>query len=147
MTPLFCLSCPCLCHALQVGFWTKRSVDQLLFSFRDVSNETVHPVLWLFASTFYLGLHLYLLYWIFAWGCIQQNAQVKIWGGIYGVCLIQVGSSTPCRQQQQQQQQQHICPLIHRYRYILLCHLLRACSLLVVMFVEKRLTDVSSLSP
>ena len=73
----------------QVGFWTKRSVDQLLFSFRDVSNETVHPALWLLASTFYLGLHLYLLYWIFAWGSIQQNAQVKIWGAIYGVCLIQ----------------------------------------------------------
>ena len=87
---------PAMCHFVhtKVGFWTKRSVDQLLFSFRDVSNETVHPVLWLLASTFYLGLHLYLLYWIFAWGSIQQNAQVKIWGAIYGVCLIQVRNLT-----------------------------------------------------
>jgi hypothetical protein len=69
----------------QIGFWNKKAIDQILFSFRDTSNETVHPLLWFAASTFYLGLHLYLLYWIFAWGSIEQNNNVRTWGAIYGV--------------------------------------------------------------
>jgi hypothetical protein len=64
-------------------------VSKQLFRFEGFQPEEVGGLLWIVAWAFIIGVLMFFVYWIFAWGATASVVTFEAWGRNFALCFIQ----------------------------------------------------------
>ena len=73
----------------QVSIFYRFSLDRSFSNYNGAPPEGVNPTPWLLAWIFIIVIHLFFLYWVFAWCVKNSGGTMNLWGTDYGVTLVQ----------------------------------------------------------